>query len=33
VVTSIEQTQPGAMLRASVADGRIDVHVDRTESQ
>jgi len=33
VVTSIEQTKPGAKLQASVADGRIDVHVDRTESQ
>jgi exodeoxyribonuclease VII large subunit len=33
VVTSIDQTKPGAKLRASVADGRIDVHVDGTESQ
>jgi exodeoxyribonuclease VII large subunit len=31
VVTSIDQTEPGAALRARVADGRIDVHVDRTE--
>ncbi len=31
VVTSIDQTKPGAKLQASVADGRIDVHVDGTE--
>jgi exodeoxyribonuclease VII large subunit len=33
VVTSIEQTKPGAKLTASVADGRIDVHVDGTEKK
>ncbi len=33
VVTSIDQTKPGAPLQVRVADGRIDVHVDRTERQ
>ena len=33
VVTSIDQTEPGARLHARVADGRIDVDVDRTERQ
>jgi exodeoxyribonuclease VII large subunit len=33
VVTSIDQTEPGAAIKATVADGRIDVHVDKTEAQ
>ncbi|HSV41543.1 MAG TPA: exodeoxyribonuclease VII large subunit [Nocardioidaceae bacterium] len=32
VVTSIDQTKPGASLRARVANGRIDVHVDDTHA-